>query len=42
MIKCNEDSCSDEDEEDQILLERGLVLESMIEVDHLICANMAM
>lgn len=38
MFKCNEDSCYDSGEaDDQVSLERGLVVESLIEVDHLIC-----
>lgn len=37
MLKCNEDSFSESEEEDVILLERSLVIESRVEVDHLIC-----
>lgn len=36
MFKCNEDSCSDSEEE-QVSIEKSLVTESMVEVDHLIC-----
>lgn len=39
MFKCNEDSFSDEDEEDQVMLEKSLVVESKISVDHLICKH---
>lgn len=40
MLKCNEDSYSEEEEDEQILIERGLVVESLIEVDHLICNSL--
>ena len=37
MIKYNEDSGEEDQLDDQVSLERNLVVDSLIEVDHLIC-----